>query len=354
MEQQLKTAKLEYESNSFDSEAFKKRLFIRLNKKQLGVSYNTQRSAKNFLLGKKQWVAAAVAVIFLGIIFNQPVIAAIKATFWGNHAGVEKAVENGYQQEIQGASVKSQGIETKVMNVVVDKSKLGLAINIKFDDIKSIKDIDHVYLDLLITDGNGRVISGDGYPERLDAGSENSTDIANKNNGELKYNVLFQSPTASFPQMSELKVEIKRVLLYKNKYGNQGPSKTIEGSWKNSVALDEQFVKAKGVAYTSQSTSNDVNVISAEMLPTGFAVKFIVNTPVDESLVDKARTQLVDSKGNSFSNSGIANMERTADNKDLFSMVYEVSGFDQSDSFKFIVKDINGKDFVATLVRAIK
>ena len=49
-----------------------------------------------------------------------------------------------------------------------------------------------------------------------------------------------------------------------------------------------------------------------------------------------------------------SNMERTADNKDLVSMVYEVSGFDQSDSFKFIIKDINGKDFVATLVRATK
>jgi len=317
--------------------------------------YNTQRATKNFLLVRKGWVAAAVAVVVLGVTFNQPVIAAIKATFWGNHAGIERAVENGYQQEVQGASVKSQGIETKVTNVVIDKSKLGLAINMKFDDIKSIKDIDHVYLDLLITDGNGRVISGDGYPERLDGGSEYSTDIANKNSGEFKYNVLFQSPTASFPQMSELKVIIKSVSLSKNKGdGPQGYFKKIVGPWNNSVALDEQFVKAKGVAYTSQSTSNDVNVISAEMLPTGFAVKFIVNTPVDESIVNEARTQLVDSKGNSFSNSGIANMERTADNKDLVSMVYEVSGFDQSDTFKFIIKDINGKDFVATLVRATK
>jgi len=70
MEHHLKTAKLEYESNNFDAEAFKKRLFIRLNKESLGVGYKAQRSTKNFLLGKKQWVVAAVAVIFLGIIFK--------------------------------------------------------------------------------------------------------------------------------------------------------------------------------------------------------------------------------------------------------------------------------------------
>jgi len=241
-----------------------------------------------------------------------------------------------------------------VTNVVVDKSKLGLAINMKFDDIKSIKDVDHVYLDLLITDGNGRVIAGDGYPQQLIGGFEDSTDIANKDNGELKYNVLFQSPAASIPQTSELKIEIKRVSLFRKNNGNQVPFKEIKGSWNNSVELDKQFVNAKGVAYTSQSSSKDVNVISAEMLPTGLAVKFVVNTPVDESIVSTARTQLVDSKGKSYSNSGIASMDRTLDNKDLISMIFEVSSFDQSDFFKFIVKDINGKDSETTLVRVIK
>jgi len=154
--------------------------------------------------------------------------------------------------------------------------------------------------------------------------------------------------------MSELKVEIKRVLLFRERNGNQGPFKEIKGSWKNSVALDKQFAKANGIAYTSQSSSKDVEVISAEMLPTGLAVKFVVNTPVDISIVNTARTQLVDSKGKSYSNSGIANMDHTADNKDLISMIFEVSSFEQSDSFKFIVKDINGKDFVASLVKATK
>lgn len=313
-------------------------------------SSKTQRTTKKFLLGKKQWVAAAVAVVFLGVTFNQPVIAAIKAAFWGNHAGIESAVRNGYQQEVQSASVKSQGIETNVTNVVVDKSRLGLAINMKFDDINSIKDVDHVYLDMVITDGNGRVISGEGYPQQLVGGLEDSTNIVNKKNGELIYNVLLQSPSASIPQMSELKVQIKSVSLFKN----QGAPafKKIEGVWNSSVALDKQFAKANGVAYTSQSSSKDVNVISAEMLPTGFVVQFVVNTPVDESIVTKA--QLVDSNGNSYNSSRVASMERTADNKDLVSMTFEVSNFDQIDSFKFIVKDINGKDSEATLVRDIK
>lgn len=316
-------------------------------------SYKSQQPIRDFLLGKKQWVVAAVAavaVIVLGVTFNQPVIAAIKATFWGNHAGIERAVEKGYKQAVQSPSVESHGIETKVTNVVVDKSRLALSINMKFEDVDSIRNVEHVYLDMIITDGNGRVISGDGYSQQLVGGFEDSTNTENKDKGELNYNILFQSSTASIPQMGELKIQIKSVSLFKNQ-ASDSVFKKIEGPWNSSVALDEQFAKAKGVAYTSQSSSTDVKVISAEMFPTGLAIKFVVNTPVDENIITKA--QLVDSKGNSISGSGQASMDRTADNKDLISMIFEVSSYEDIDSFKFIVKDINGKDFVGTLVKAI-
>lgn len=55
MEQQFKTAKLEYKSNDFDAEAFKKRLFIRLNKEPLGVRH----------MSKKLVAAIVIALIIL-------------------------------------------------------------------------------------------------------------------------------------------------------------------------------------------------------------------------------------------------------------------------------------------------
>lgn len=314
-------------------------------------SHRTQRlSPKKTFLDKKPWVAAAVAVFILGVTFNQPVIAAIKATLWGNHAGIQRAVDNGYQQDVQSSATNSQGVKASVTNVFVDQARLGLSLDLKFDDIRAIKDVDHIYANMVITDGNGKVISGDGYPNQSVGAMDYNTDITNKSNGEIKYNVLLQSTSASIPKTKELNVQIKSISLFKDE--GTPAFKIIDGSWNTKVALDQKFTQANEVSYTAQSDSKDVSIVSAKMFPTGFVVKFIVNTPVDESIVTKAR--LMDANGKIYNSSGSSSMERTADNKDLVTMTFEVTSFDQVDLLKFVVKDINGKDSVAELKKSTK
>ncbi|EGW41779.1 DUF4179 domain-containing protein [Desulfosporosinus sp. OT] len=315
-------------------------------------SHRNQRAVKKPVFIKKQWVAAAVAVVFLGLTFNQPVIAAIKAAFWGNHAGIESAVENGYGQEVQTASVKSHGVETKVTNVVIDKSRLGLSVDVKFDDLKSIKNVASMYLDMVITNSQGNVISGDGYPNQPVGGIEFTTDTTNKDSGSLRYNVLFQSSTASIPQTDQLKAEIKSIALYAKDKADK-PIKVIEGPWDHNVSLDKQFSNTKGVAYTATNNNDELSVISAELLPTGFYVKFAVTTPNpnDENIVPKA--QLVDSTGNIYKSSGMASMS-TENNKAIISKVFEVSSFDKVESLNLVLKDISGKDSVVKLVKSTK
>lgn len=301
-------------------------------------------------LAKKPWVAAAAAVVILGVTFNQPVIAAVKAMFWGNHAGIERAVNNGYQQDVQSSATKSQGIEIGVTKVFVDSARLGLTLDLKFDDIHAIKNVDHINADMVITDDNGNVIAGDGYVGSVGAMDFN-TDITNKDNGDLKFNALLQSTSASIPKMSELNVHIKSISLFKSQ-ASDSLYKVIKGTWNSKIALDQKLIQANEVSYTAQTDSKDVNIVSAKMLPTGFVVKFIVNTPIDESIVTK--TRLMDLNGKIYSSSGSSSMERTADNKDLVTMTFEVTSFDPVDSFKFLVKDINGKDSSVILVKSTK
>ncbi|WP_088187798.1 DUF4179 domain-containing protein [Desulfosporosinus sp. FKA] len=311
-----------------------------------------QRSAKKFVSFKERWMAAAAVVLFLGLTFNQPVIAAIKATFWGNHTGVERAVENGYGQELQTASVKSQGVETKVTNVVIDKSRLGLSVDVKFDDLKALKNVESMNLDMLITDSQGNVISGDGYPNQPVGGFDSTTDDTNKNSGSLRYNVLFQSPSSSIPQTDQLNVEIKSIALYAKGRADK-PLEVIKGSWDQKVSLDKQFANAKGITYTAANNNEVFSIDSAELLPTGFNVKFSLATPNpnDETII--SRVQLVDSKGNSYKSSGMADMS-TVNNKAVVSMTFEVSSFDRVDWFKIMYKDANGKNSVVKLVKAAK
>lgn len=314
--------------------------------------YKTQKVGKKSAFIKKQWVAAAVAVAFLGLTFNQPVIAAIKAALWGNHAGIERAVENGYGQEIKTSSIKSDGVETKITNVVIDKSRLGLSVDVKFDDLKSIKNVASMYLDMVITDSQGNIISGDGYPNQPVGGIEFTTDTTNKESGNLKYNVLFQSPTAEIPQTDQLKAEIKSIALYTENKADK-PIKIIEGPWDHNVLLDKQFSNNKGVAYSATSDNKEVSIISAELLPTGFNVRFALNVPNphDENIV--SMTQLVDSNGNIYKSSGMASMS-TENNKTIVSMTFEVSSFDKVDSLNLVLKDINGKDSVIKLAKSTK
>lgn len=89
------------------------------------------------------------------------------------------------------------------------------------------------------------------------------------------------------------------------------------------------------------------------MLPTGFAVKFLVNS-VDPNNIETITTQLADSNGKTYQDFGAMSVERTTDNKSLVSMVFEVSQFDKIDSFKLQVKCLDGKESIVTLVRDVK
>lgn len=305
-------------------------------------------SKQSFWLGKKQLVASAIALICLGVAFNQPAIAEIKYILWANHAGLEKAINSGYDQKVQTGYVQANGIGTKITNVTVDKSRLALSIAVKLTDINAVKKTSKMHLDLVITDGNGNVIFGEGYPNQPIGGYEESTNFSNIENGELVYNVLLDSPTASIPQTNKLNVKVKSISLFAQTNWPEPPFKTYEGPWINTITLEGQFAKANGIAYIAKNNSKDLTITSAEMLPTGLAIKFVVNP------VDAYNIELVDSNGKTYQNSGISSSDRTSDNKDLVSTVFEVSQFDKIDSFELHVKCKNGKESTVTLVRDAK
>lgn len=177
---------------------------------------DVRSATRNFYFGRKQLAVAVIviAVVLIGTVFNQPLIAAVKAALWGDHAGLEKAVENGYRQEPQTGFTYCKGLEMRLTDVVVDPARLALSIDVKFDNAAVVKTVKEISLDMIVKDSNGNVISGNGYPNQSTSGYEENTDISGKENGELRYNVLFHSTSTSIPSLKELNIEIKRVSLY--------------------------------------------------------------------------------------------------------------------------------------------
>lgn len=53
--------------------------------------------------------------------------------------------------------------------------------------------------------------------------------------------------------------------------------KVIDGTWKTNIKLDKKFKDIKPIAYKASKKNYFINIISAEMLPTGMDITFTFN-----------------------------------------------------------------------------
>ncbi|MBW5448929.1 DUF4179 domain-containing protein [Cohnella sp. CFH 77786] len=309
-------------------------------------SESTER--RNAYLRKRRiWVAsiALFGTFMVSILSNDSAVAAIKSLFYKD-TGIQKANEHGYSQAVNRA-VKKSGVTVQVDRVVVDKTKMAITFQLDFDDASLLNDTDRVFLDLLIHDDKGRPIREDGNPNRLAGAMDWHTDVSLKNNGKALYHLELQSPQGKFDNIKALALDIKSISLYKK--DREKPYRVIEGDWKNTFELDEKFTEHEPVKYVAEDNPM-IKVISAEMLPTGMSIQFVVDKPVDESILWKVT--LIDSKGNIYHPSNTATMDYTADKKDLISMTFDATAFDHLDGLKMRVKGLGSKDEIVNLLKS--
>jgi len=85
-------------------------------------------------------------------------------------------------------------------------------------------------------------------------------------------------------------------------------------------------------------------------MATGIKVKFMVNTPIDESIISKVK--LVDEDGIEYRTDRPGWME-AENGKDIVEITFEASKFDNLDEFDFVIEDLNGKDEVIKLTKEV-
>ncbi|MBU5484428.1 DUF4179 domain-containing protein [Clostridium sp. MSJ-11] len=295
---------------------------------------------------RKPLIASIATICLFSLIaFSKPTLAAIRWFF--RDVGIRKAVDNGYVQPIIDNVVKDNGVSIKIDDVMVDKTKAAISFTLNFDDATVLKNADKLNLDMVVTDETGRTIMEDGNAESLVGGLDSETYMSNKDNGEIKYTLTLYSPEGKMIDINSLKLNVKSINLYNQLIDRY--YKKINGNWSYSIKLDSKFKNTETIKYIAESKNETIDIVSAEMLPTGLFVKFIVNTPVDESIINKVT--IVDEKGNTFQSSSIANMSYTSDRKDLISMTFSITSFDNADRLQMVVKDINGEDIKLNLVK---
>lgn len=301
---------------------------------------------------KKPLIAAMSGIcIFSLIAFSSPVMAAINSFF--SDIGIKKATNNGYVQTLPESAVKDNGVAINVDDIVADKTKIAISFTLNFEDASKLKKINDIGLGLNIKDDKGRYLIEDleeGPYTLLLSGTNWNTDTSNKDKGEIKYYFLMNSTEGNLGDINELAINIDSINLYEEEKGKS--EEEISGNWDFSVALDDKFTNKEEIKFKAENESDILEIVSAEMLPTGMLVEFIVNAQVDENIVGKV--SMIDENKNEFDNFSVANMEDMPNGGAKISMIFDVTTFDNVDKLKMIVKDINGKDITLDLVKDVE
>lgn len=305
----------------------------------------------------KKNIAIATLVVVGGISITSPILANVKhLIFNGRYKGVQTAMENGYEQNIDGIYSESNGIRLEVIKIVSDPTMINLKFKVSSNDINKIKEFKYAQdgpsiNSFNITDDKNRVIQfydeeGIGSKPILDengnevwliSGGDESVDMSDITNGNIYFDIMLNSSSGNLEG-------IKSLNLQTNKIAN------VKGDWKLDVKLDDTMANNNVVNYVPIESSEKIEVLEAKGMATGIKVKFIVNVPIDESIISKVK--LVDENGIEYKTDRPGSME-TENGKDLVEVTFEASKFDNLEKFKFIIEDLNCKDEVVKLIKEV-
>ncbi len=351
-----------------------------LKKKEIAFSQIRKSKNNKFKFKYKHKIAAAVAAVAIigGAAFGNTAIAAVRNSLFGNNYGVQKAVDHGYIQNVDNNIMKSNGVEIKVSNVLKDSKRAALSLNLKFADKDSLKYFKNAKLSCSIKTDDGKEIPL----------SEDYSCSVDKEKGELVFNDILNimdgfgdenavSAAKSFKDINNFNLQINKIELYADASAQIDPKtlpnldndtkkqlqeagvklyKVIDGTWKTNIKLDDKFKDVKPIVFKASEKNAFVNIVSAEMLPTGMDITFNFSNQVkplsQDTLKDIDNITLVDDKGTVYKPTKWVVEASNGDNKTNVTKTFSITAFDKISSLKMIVKDLNGNTHEINLVKA--
>lgn len=350
-----------------------------LEKKEMAFKKIRENKKKEFKFSYKQKIAASIMAVIIigGIAFGNTAIAAIKKCLFPNNYGVQKAVDNGYIQNIENNVMKDNGVDIKVNNVLRDSKRVALSLNLKFNDKDLMKYFKGIKLHCSIKTDDGREIPMD----------ENYNFSLDKETGELVFNDILSildgfgnenmvSAAKDFKNINSFNLEIKKIELYADASAKIDPKtlpkldndskkqleeagvklyKVIDGTWKTNIKLDGKFKDIKPIQYKASENNDFINIVSAEMLPTGMDITFNFKNQTkplnQETLKDIDNITLVDDKGITYKATERTMQTDNGNNKTNVTKTFCVTSFDKTGAIKIIIKDLNGNTHEIELVK---
>ncbi len=304
-------------------------------------------NTKKKYINKKSAAARAIVVIG-GLSFGKPVIAGInKVLFEGRYSGVQSAIENGYEQKVEGVFSEYDGIKLEVVDLIADPTMINIKFKLSAKDVNKLKEFKNPEIEnksimnhFTITDDKGRLLQGYGEdglmsPPLIDengkeiwwiSSGDEDIDISKLNENEVYFNCMLNSSQALLGDVKGLRIQTDAI-------------SNLEGNWDLKVDFEEFITNNKTVNYKVKEKSDIVEIKEAKGYATGIQIEMMVNKPINESVVSDAK--LVDKDGKEYRSERSGWMENI-DGKEYVSLTFDISQFENLNEFDFEIDGLEG------------
>lgn len=302
------------EKNKFDTfdeiDDFDKMLFEYYDKQNNDIPLSTQETIENALKSKHKEKSntitmlkrVAVFILSLGIItattvYAKDIVNFITSLFTNSNPGIDKAVDNGYVQNVEMDFIKYNDVGVKVDYVLMDDKNLDISFIYKYfgkeSGLKSLK-----YVDLTIKDEQDNIIcfiaeDSIGNNDIVGTSIYSSKEQSFIDNTTIRDSLLVGSE--GFPNSRTLYIEIRKIALILNE-----EIKYIKGNWNFSINLEDKIVTRNSYEY-SYSNNSYVENIQTSLNATSLSIELQLNTLFDEAtLYNRNAIILKDENSNTY------------------------------------------------------
>lgn len=296
-------------------DAFDKMLFDYYKNKATQLPLSTQSTIENALNSTKPkkenttnnailLKRVAVFVLSLGVItattvYAKDIVNFISRIFTNSNSGIDKAVDNGYVQNVDMDFIRCGDIGVKVDYLLMDDKNLDISFvykyygdDIAFDNITfgnlTIKDEQDNVL-CLMTEDDSNINTSNVFG--LSTISSNEVEILNNNSARESLLIL----SNKFPASKLLHIKITDIALMQN-----NNVKYINGNWDFSIRIDDKFVTRNSYEYSSTESPYVDNII-ASLNNTSLSIELKLNTLFDEATLYRRNSIILkDENGNKY------------------------------------------------------
>lgn len=289
---------------------FDKKLFNYYNNKPDEIPLSTQNTIENALEVTHNHKSAtitilkrvAVFILCIGIIttttvYAKDIINFITSIFTNSTPGIDKAVDNGYAQNVEMDFIRYNEIGVKVDYVLMDEKSLDISFIYKyFKETATLKSIK--ISELTIKDEQNNIIC---FISENTISNSNiiGTNIFSSSNQQFIDNCSIRDSllvtSQNFPSAKALYIEISKITLTLDKEITY-----IYGNWNFSISLEDKSVTRSSYNYSSIDTIY-INKIDTFLNPTSLSIDLKLNVAFDElTLYTRNAITLKDEKNNTY------------------------------------------------------